>query len=168
MPRFTLTHEVRCTADAFWSLFFDRAFNDRLYKGALGFPAFEVTLQEETPQEIVRTVSAQPKMSVPAPVAKALGSNFRYVEEGTFDKATQVWRWSMIPGSMADKIRNEGTLRLEPAGAGVVTRVVEIVIEAKVFLLGGVIEEASEKQLRAAWEASAVFTNEWLRDHPAE
>ena len=41
---------------------------------------------------------------------------------------------------MAEKVRNEGTLRLEPLGDSRVRRIAEITVEAKVFGIGGMIE----------------------------
>lgn len=164
MAKLNLNHEIHCDVDAFWSAFFDREYNDKLYLGALGFPDFKITEQKETEKEIVRICTGEPKMTVPAPVAKLFGSKFRYTEEGRFDKITKVWTWKMTPSTLADKIRNEGTLKVEPAGEGRCRRVVELVIEAKIFGVGGMIESSSEKQLKDGWDASARFMNDvWFR-----
>jgi hypothetical protein len=47
-----------------------------------------------------------------------------------------------------------------------VRRVAEILIEAKVFAVGGLIESSAEKQLRDGWDKSAVFMNRWLEKNP--
>jgi hypothetical protein len=99
-------------------------------------------------------------------VAKLLGSNFRYVEEGTFDKGQKLWRWKMIPSTLADKLRQEGTLRVEAAGPGRVLRIAELVNEAKVFPISGLIESSAEKQLREGWDRSAKFMNDYLAKRP--
>jgi len=167
MGKFTVTHEITCNADKFWQVFFDKDFNTKLYKESLGFPEFTIVDQRETDSELVRKVNGTPKMDVPAPVAKVLGSNFRYTEEGKFNKATKIWQWKMIPAGMGDKLRNEGTLRIEPIGDSKVRRVAEIVIEAKVsFVVNSLIESSAEKQLREGWDKSAVFMNNWLKQHP--
>jgi hypothetical protein len=138
----------------------------KLYKDSLGFPEFSIVDQRETDSEVVRKVSGTPKMEVPAAVAKVLGSNFAYKEDGTFTKSTKLWRWKMIPSSMADKLRNEGTLRVEAIGDTKVRRVADIIIEAKVsFVVNGLIESSAEKQLRDGWDKSAKFMNEWLKTH---
>jgi hypothetical protein len=164
MAKFTLTHEIECDPEQFWKLFFDKEFNQTLFKQHLGFPAFDVVEQRETDREIYRKVSGTPKMDVPGPVAKVLGSSFTYVEEGTFDKATKTWRWKMTPSAMPDKLRNEGTVRVEPAGPGKSRRISEIVAEAKVFGIGGLIESAAEKNLRDGWDKSAHYMNQWIRE----
>jgi hypothetical protein len=162
MGKFTITHEINCDVDTFWKLFFDKTFNEALFRESLQFPKYDVLDHRETDTEIVRKVHGMPKMDVPGPVAKLLGSSFSYTEEGRLDKKTHVWSWKMIPSSMADKMRNEGSMRVEAAGPGKCRRVAELLIEAKVFGLGGVIEGAAEKNLRDGWNKSATFMNQWL------
>lgn len=166
MGKFTVTQEINCNPETFWKVFFDKDFNNALYKDALQFPAFQITSQQETDTQIIRKVSGQPKMDMPGPVAKLIGSNFSYTEEGTFDKATKVWRWKMTPSSLADKLRNEGTMRIEAIGNDKVRRIADITVEAKIFGVGGLIESSSEKQLRAGWEQSAHFMNDYIKKHP--
>jgi hypothetical protein len=166
MGKFTVTHEIRCDVDTFWKVFFDKAFNEKLFLEALGFPEFKVIEQRETDTQIIRKVSGVPKMNMPGPVQKLLGSNFRYTEDGTFDKATKIWRWKMTPSTLADKLRQEGTMRIEPVGADRVRRIAELVNEAKVFGIGGLMESAAEKQLREGWDHSAVFMNDYIAKMP--
>jgi hypothetical protein len=164
MAKLNLTHVINCDVDTFWKTFFDREYNDKLYLGALGFPEFKVTSQTENDKEIVRVCEGEPKMTVPAPVAKLLGNSFKYKEDGRFDKATKTWTWKLTPSTLADKIRNEGKLRVEAAGDGKCKRICEIVIEAKIFGVGGMIESSSEKQLSDGWDASARFMNDvWFK-----
>jgi len=167
MPTFRVTHEIRCDVDSFWRLFFDKEFNLRLYKEALGFPEFAVLEQQETDTQIRRRCAGKPKVTMPGPVMKLMGDSFGYTEEGTFDKATKIWRWKVTPTTMADKLRQEGTLRVEAIGEGKVRRTAELINEAKVFGIGGMIESSAEKSLREGWDKSAVFMNEWLSKTPA-
>jgi len=81
------------------------------------------------------------------------------------DKKTKVWKWKLTPSTLADKVRQEGSLRIEPAGEGKVKRTVELFIEAKVFGIGGMLESTTEKQLRDGWNDSAVFMNKWVAEH---
>lgn len=162
MGKFTVTHEINCNAERFWQLFFDKEFNDKLYREVLGFPKYEVLKHEETATQITHKVMGQPKLNLPGPVAKLLGANFIYTEEGSFDRATSRWTWKMTPSALADKMRNEGALRVEPIGADKVRRIAEITIEAKIFGVGGMIESSAEKQLREGWDDSAKFLNKYL------
>lgn len=164
MGKFTVTHEINCDAETFWKVFFDKSFNEKLFREELGFPEFHIESQQDSDTQIKRKVHGMPKMDMPGPVQKLIGSGFRYVEEGTLDKATSVWRWKMIPSTLADKLRQEGTMRIEPAGNGKVRRIAEIVNEAKIFGVGGLIESSAEKQLREGWDRSAQYMNRYLAE----
>jgi hypothetical protein len=162
MGKFTVVHEINCNVETFWTTFFDKEFNEKQYREGLGFPEFSVLEQRETDTQILRKAAGQPKMNMPGPIMKLLGNNFRYVEDGTFDKASKVWRWKMTPSTLADKIRQEGTLRIEPLGENKVRRIAEIVIEAKIFGIGSLMESTAEKGLREGWDQSAVYMNKYL------
>lgn len=163
MPTFKMTHEINCGVETFWEIFFDRDFNEQLYRQKLEFPEYSILEQNETDTQITRKCMGQPKLNnVPGPIAKLLGSGFKYTEVGTYDKASKTWKWKMTPSTMADKLRNEGTLVVEPVGADKVRRVVEIVNEAKIFAVGGIFESFTEKSLRDGWDKSAVFLNDWI------
>lgn len=164
MAKFTVTHEINCDEETFWKLFFDKDFNEQLYKTQLGFPEFTIVEQRDNDHETFRKVSGQPKLDLPGPVAKVLGSGFRYTENGTLDKGAKIWRWKMTPSTMADKLRNEGEMRIERVGDNKVRRVASIFIEAKIFGIGGLLESTTEKELRKGWDESAVFMNKWLAD----
>ncbi len=166
MGKFTVTHEIRCNADTFWKVFFDKDFNVSLYTGTLGFPDFKVVDQTDDGTTVTRKVAAQPKMDVPAPVQKLIGAGFRYTEEGSMKKSEGLWRWKMHPSTLADKLFTSGTVRVEPIGTDKVRRVAEMNIEAKIFAVGGLIESSAEKQMRDGWDRSATFMNKFLESAP--
>lgn len=166
MATFTMTHDIDCDSERFWKLFFDRDFNHALFK-ALEFR--EWNLVEQTEDEkggVLRRVQAIPKMDLPGPLAKLLGSNFGYSEEGRFDPEAKKFRFVIKASTMAEKLRNEGTVRCEDAGPGKCRRIVDVIAEAKVFGVSGLIESTFEKDYRVGWAASADFTNKWLKNHP--
>ncbi|MCC6644253.1 MAG: DUF2505 domain-containing protein [Polyangiaceae bacterium] len=160
--RFTLEHELPTDPETFWSTFFDRAYNLALYLEELQFPAFEIVEQRETPAGLHREVKATPKTELPAAVAKLIGPNLRYSEAGDFDRDKGTFVWVMKTSALTDKMKNGGTLRVEPRGPGKLLRVVEAYSEASVFGLGGLLESSTEKQVRDGWEKSAAFMRRWL------
>lgn len=162
MGKFTVTHEIRCNVETFWKTFLDKDFNVKLYKESLGFPDWQIVDQSDTDTEARRKVSAQPKMEVPGPVQKLFGPNFRYSEEGSMKKSEGIWRWKMTPSTLADKLFTSGTVRVEAIGDNKVRRIAEMVVEAKIFAVGGLIESTAEKQLRDGWDKSATFMNKYL------
>lgn len=166
MPTFTITHEIQCDEDTFWQLFLDKDFNERMYKEGLGFPEWRIVEQTETDTEVKRTTQGRPKLAnIPGPVAKLLGDSFGYKEVGSMDKKNRHWRYKLTPTTLAEKLRQEGSIRTQPAGEGKTRRLVELTIEAKVFGIGGLLESTTEKQLRDGWEQSAAFMNKWIAEH---
>lgn len=163
MPNIKLSHEIHCDEETFWKLFLDREYNEKLYKEGLQFPDWSILEQTETDTEIRRTTKGRPKIAnVPGPVAKILGDGFGYTETGSMKKGERVWHYKLVPSTMPDKIRQEGTVRTEVAGPGKIRRVVELVLEVKIFGIGGMVESTTEKQLREGWDASAAYLNTWV------
>jgi len=168
MRTLTLKHEINCSAKQFWPVFFDKHFNETMFRKALGFPEYEIVEQTETDGAVHRIVRGRPKMNLPKPLMKLLGDRFGYTEEGSFDPKTEIWRFEMTPSTLAGKLRNEGTTRVEPIDDGKCRRVAEIIVEAKVFGLGGLLESTSETEFNKGWNYSAKFMNEWIERHPVE
>lgn len=166
MVSFKVTHEINCDVETFWKLFFDKDFNVTMYRQGLGFPQYEIKDQKETPTGISRKVFGEPKMDIPAAVKKVMGDKFSYTEDGTYDKASNTWRWKLST-PMGDKVRNEGDMKIESIGPGKVRRTANITLEAKIFMVGGMIEKDGEKSLRDGWDKSAVFMNQWIKDGKA-
>lgn len=165
MPKFTLTHEIQCDVDTFWRVFLDQEYSKKLYLEGLGFSAYEILDQRETPESVTRKIKGTPKNNLPGPIAKLVGNNFSYIEDGKLDRKTGIWTWKVTPSTMAEKLRNEGSLRVEPVGSDRVRRIANLDIEARVFGIGGMIESTLEKQLREGWDASVPFMNRWIDAH---
>jgi hypothetical protein len=164
MPNILMQHEIGCDVDRFWQIFLDREFNETLFKH-LGFPKWKITEQRETDAEVVRIIEAIPKLDAPGSVKKVLGDGFGYSEEGRFDRAKKVFKFTITPNTLAGKLKTEGTVRAEPAGERKCKRIVDIFVEAKVFGVGGMLEKMSEKSLRDGWADSAAYLNRWLKEH---
>lgn len=159
----SLSQIIECSEAEFWKSFFDPALNKRLFLEGLGFRGYETVEQKETDEAITRTTRVEPKLALPGPVAKVFGSSFHYGEQGRFDKATKVWRWKMIPSTMTDKLHVDGKLEVTPIGEDKVRRDIEIALEAKVMMIGGLIEDTFKKQLSDGWQKGADVQNAWLR-----
>jgi hypothetical protein len=166
MAKFTMNHDLDCDVDKFWQLFlFEEGFNDKLFK-ELEFPEWKLLEQKEEGNIIHRVVKAVPKMDAPGPVAKLLGDKFGYTERGKYDKTTKIYTFVIETSAMKEKLKNEGKVVCEPRGEGKSRRVVDILAEAKVFGVGGMIESSFEKSYRSGWGKSAEFINRWVKEHP--
>jgi hypothetical protein len=158
-----MTHEFDCSVETFWSkVMFDKEMNEGLFKQALGFPEFNVLELRDTDTEVFRRTVSTPKMDVPGPVAKALGSNFKFTDELRFDKKTRTATFKGIPSTMADKLLTSGTIKCTELGANRCRRVIDVTVEAKVMLIGGLFETTAEKNMRKAYDTGAVYMNKWI------
>lgn len=154
---------IACSADAFWKLFVDRAFNEALYRDGLSFQRFEIVEMSETS----RHVRCTPNVAAPGPLRKLLGDRFSYEEKGKLDPSGTIWRWEVTPSTLQKKISNTGSIRAEDLGDGRCTRIDEMQVEARVFGLGSLIERATEDEVTDAWKKTAAFMNDWIERHGA-
>lgn len=163
------TTVVPCDVETFWRTFLDEAYMRALFGEALAFKEFSI-LELGPNGRKIRTV---PRMNLPAVLEKLVGDSFAYEEHGTLDRAANLWTWKMVqPAKDGGKPRKElvsthGTIRVEPAGEGQCRRTNEASIEGKIFGLGGVIEGAAEKEIRAAWAKENALLEKWLREKRA-
>ena len=168
MLEFTLRHEIDCTAERFWELFFDDDFTRSMIVGGLGFARCDIDPVQERGDKRMRTMRVTPKLDVPAAVAKLLGPALMYTEEGTWLVSKQLWTYTLRLSVLSDRIRMGGKLRLEPAKSeGKCLRVSELWCEVKLLGVGGMVEKAAEKNMRDGWNKSASWMNGWLPEHPA-
>ena len=162
MKKVHLSHEIHCSPEAFWKLYFDPEFTAALIKEAIKVDDFKIVKFEETDREIHRITTGRPRINAPAAIQKVIGDNFSYTEEARLDRATQTLRWNIRLSTFADKTRNEGVLRVEPLGPDRVRRIADAEVEAKIFGMGGMMESGMEKQMQEGWAAGAEFTNRWI------
>jgi hypothetical protein len=156
---FIVRHDLDCTPDFFWERVHPSdAFNDFLYKEKLGFEYEVIRLDPKTGERDARIV---PKVDAPAAVKKIFGDG-SFVERGRFDAVKKVYSFDIIPSTLADRIRLGGAMRMEPRGTDGCTRVVDFEVDARVFGLGGVIEAFVQRTVRASYDQSCGFTNEFI------
>ncbi len=159
MTQFTLNHAINCDVNTFWAGFFNSAFNDKLYRERLAYPIFNNLSQSETDTEIRRKIQAKPNWinKLPGPVIKMLGTDFNYVEEGIFNKSSNLWKWQQKTSSFADKFYIAGDMRVEQVADGQVNRIIKVTLEAKVFGIGGLLETSFETNIRAEADLTAQY-----------
>lgn len=161
----TISHEFQTDAETYWSrCFLDETYNRALFIDTLKFPAYEVLEGREEGGVFRRKVRVTPKQEAPAPVLKALGGAFSYIEQGTLDRSKNVYRFQVIPGTLAEKIRAEGEFRLEKTGEKSVRRIVDMTVEVKIFGIGGLAEGFVSKSMQDTYSKAAEFTNKYLKD----
>ncbi len=152
----TLSHSVvlPCSRETFWKTFLSPDYARTLYLEVLGYRGLDVL--ETT--DASRKLRVVPKVALPGPLQKILG-DFSYEDHGTLDRDKHFWTWRMVPppGGGKQIVSTRGSLRLEPVGDDQCRRVDELIIEAHVFGIGGLIESQAEKEARAGWEKEDAF-----------
>jgi len=156
MKTVTGTAVLTCTAETLWKVFLDERYTRALYLEELQFKDFSVLELTETSRKI-RVV---PKVNLPGVLQKLVGDSFAYEEHGTLDRARNEWTWRMVPRK--EIVATRGKVRLEPVGDGQCRRHDEVVVEGKIFGLGGIIESTAEKEVRASWAKELAFLGRWL------
>ncbi len=162
MKRAVETTTLPCTPEAFWSVFLDAEYLKKLYVEQLQFKSFAILeLTDST-----RKLAVSPKMNLPGPIEKLIGDSFAYEDHGTLDRAKNEWTWRMMPPS-GQKARKEvvatrGSVRVETISKAELRRTDEIIIEGKVFGVGGLIESSAEKEFRSAMTKELAFLRTWL------
>lgn len=167
MIEFTLRHELDCTVDRHWELFFDHDWTYSLLTEGLGFAA-EIGPVKQEGGARKRQMDVKPEADMPKAVAKLLGDALGYTERGSYDEATRTWTYDLVLNVLTDKIRMGGKVHLEPLGDDRCTRVSQMYAEAKIFGIGGLVEKAAEKNMRDGWTKSANWINGWLAKNPNE
>lgn len=164
--KFTIRHRFSTDLDSYWNkVFFDPEYNRRLYQDALKFAGYElVELRDTGGGAMTRTVKLEPGFDAPAVVKKLLGDRFGYTEVGSFDPKTRRWSYTITPSTLADKVTIKGDFWAEPRGEKEIERICDVVIEARIFGVGGMLESYVEKETRQTYELAAQFTNQFIRE----
>jgi hypothetical protein len=162
-----IEHTYNCSADVFWSqIFLDEAYNRKLFLEELHFESWRVLRSEERGTEIHRVIEAVPKLGdLPGPLKKLLSEGAAYQERGVVDRAQQRYRLEVTPRSLASKLSISGELSTAPLGERTCRRTYVARVEARVFGLGGMIEDRLLHDIGRSYEKAASFTNRWITEH---
>lgn len=161
--RFSVQHTYPIAAERFFTeMFFDPDYNRALYLDGLGFEAFAVEREDRDADGLVehRTVRVQPKLNMPKPVAKLLGSAFTYREVGVMEG--EAWETEILPSRLADKVQLRTTMTVAPVGEDTCLRTAEFDINVRIFGLGKVFEGFIERTLRENYQTASTFSARWL------
>lgn len=161
--RFTVQHTYPIAADRFFTeMFFDPEYNRTLYLESLGFEAFDIEREDRDVNGLVehRTVRVQPKLNMPKPVAKLLGSAFTYREVGAMEG--MAWESQIVPSRLADKVAVSTTMTVTPVGEDTCLRTAEFDIRVRIFGVGKVFEGFIERTLRESYAKASAHSTRWL------
>lgn len=161
--RFSVQHPYPIAADRFFSdMFFDADYNQTLYLQGLGFAAFTVQDERRDADGLVveRSALVRPRLNMPGPVEKLLGTAFTYREIGRLIDGA--WCSEIIPSRLANKLALKTTMRIEPAGEDTCLRTATFDIQVRLFGVGKIMERFIEKTLRESYEQATRHSVAWL------
>lgn len=160
--KFSIEHTFQgVDRPSYEKLYFDEPFNVALCE-AVNLDR-ELLKREETDGRLVREVKVAPRgRQIPAPIAKFMGgARIEYVEKIDYEFGAYRGEWQSISSLMTDKIRSQGTFRIEEAAAGV-RRIVEGEISVKIFGVGKAIEGYVVDDIKRSYSEAAEFTRTWI------
>jgi len=162
----TVSHTFNCTPETFWKkIFFDRTYNEALFRQEMKFPEYDVVEQKETPDRVERKVRVTPPQKAPEIVRKLIRGTMSYDEVGTYTAQDGTYRFRTLTSLMTEKIKIGGTIRAEPAGEGKMVRRADMEVEVNVMLVGGSIEKFLAAEIQSNYDVAATFTNRWIAEH---
>jgi hypothetical protein len=164
MADIRVAHVFECSPEIFWEkIFFDVEFNRTMYMEGLGFSSWKELETRELDDTLQRVVEIVPPVGdLPGPLRKLIGDGFGYREEGSLDKKSQRYQVKAIPSRLADKIKVEGVLWCEPEGESSCRRFFEGTVEAKIFGVGGLLENRIIADMRRNYDDAADYTRKYL------
>jgi hypothetical protein len=61
-------------------------------------------------------------------------------------------------------VKIKGTMRCEPLGDKRVTRVTEIDVDVKIFMIGGMVEDRIVSDMKDSYKKAAEFTSAYVKE----
>lgn len=161
-----IEHIYNCSENVFWEeVFLDPEYNRTLYVDQFHFESWELISEEVVGDELHRTVRAVPQVpDLPGPLKKLARDGVGYTEKGILNRSQRKYRLTVTPQSMASKLEIHGELSTEPLGEHQCRRVYVGTVVAKVFGVGGMIEQRILDDISRSYNKAAAFTNAWLAD----
>ena len=162
-----IEHTYDCSADVFWSrIFLDDEYNRKLFLDELHFESWRVLSAEEKGTELHRVVEGVPRLGdLPGAIKRLLSDGASYQERGVVDRKAQRYRLEVTPRSLASKLSITGELFTTPINEHSCRRTYVARVEARVFGVGGMIEDRLLNDIERSYVKAAGFTNRWIKDH---
>ena len=166
MPSFRVESVFECSELTFWEkVFFDAEYNRRLFYDELHFSEWRELERKDEGERVRRWVKASPPMGdLPGALKTAIGDGAGYEERGVYDRATRRYSANVQPNRFGDKVTVELAFRTEHIDERRCRRIVDGTVVARVFLIGGMLEQRLVDDLRRSYEKSATFTNRFVAE----
>jgi hypothetical protein len=167
MAGFQSTFDIECSEDTYWDrVFLDEEYNRRFFKDELHFPEWRELGRKEVDGKLHRNVKATPYVGeLPGALKAVIGDGLSYEERGVFDRARHHYELEAVPSRMADKVTTKITMSTTTTGEGRCRLLVEATVTARVFVVGGLLEQKTIADLKRSYEKNAVFSNRYIKEN---
>jgi Protein of unknown function (DUF2505) len=154
-----------CSVGTFWKSFFDLEYNRKLFIERLRFETWQQLSHTPTADGFRRVVQVVPRVGdVPAAIKGLMKNGAGYREEGEFIESQSLYRLRAVPNSLPDRVHITGEMRVEPAGENRCKRSYLAVVEAKVMLVGGLLENRILDDTEKGYQRAEEVTARWLEE----
>jgi hypothetical protein len=151
-------HRIQKSADELWRVLHTAEFEAHLGR-AIGLSQYRELERNEDEGEICRKIRVVP--TVPAAFSSLLRDaraeeSVSYIERQWRDKRNMEVRWEMEPSILADRVRIDGVILIEPINARTCLRILDGSVEVGIVGLARVIEQAVVSSAVDAYDKSAI------------
>ncbi len=157
-----MRHEVPCEVAQFWAMYLDPSYLHESFVDGLGWSPPRIIELNDTPAGWSRKVACEPKLSLPASVARFFQTKLGFVETARFDRDQQVLHLQHVTNIFGDRLDMIGTIRAEPDGTRGCVRVSEMSVVSHIPVFGRMIEASVESNMHKGFDASQQFMRKWL------
>jgi hypothetical protein len=157
--------EIDCAPARFWRLYFDPQFNRDTFVQGLGWELPTILEFRQTEAEIIREMTAHPRLELPGKVAKLVGEKLGYHEWGRFERASSEFHFRHLTNIFGERMIIAGKMWAEPLAERMVWRTT-LTITCTIVGVGGLIERAVEHNVRKSWPDCSRHWNRWISAHP--
>ena len=162
-----IKHRFSVSADRFWTdVYFNHDYTEGLFLEGMACETYRLVSEEGVPgQHYARTIHSTPKLNAPGAVKKVLGDSMSYTERGSFSSDSGKYTFDVVPSTMADKIKIQGTYWVEALSPNEVERVCCLDFSVKIFGVGKMVEQFIAQQYVDNQELAAAYTTRWIREN---
>ncbi len=166
MPGFRTDNLLECSEETYWEkVFLDDEYNRRLFFDELHFTEWRETERKQEGDKLRRVVKATPRIGdVPGALKAVIGEGIAYEERGLLTNGGRRYEAQASPNRMGDKVRVEITMSTAPAADGKCRLVVEGSVTARIFAVGGLLEQRMVQDLKRSYDKGAEFTNRFVAE----
>ena len=158
---FSIVHEFDCDAQAYWTLFWDPAFNDAQFERMQC--SRTVTLLRDDGTTIVRDQEVTPERDLPFVLKSALGgASLRYHEHGVFEKPSGPMRIEISVPALGARFSLQGFYSVGALAQNRCRREFAGECAIRIPLLGGMAEQIVVGNMRESYEKGAETVRDWL------